>query len=216
MSKQEDQQEAGNDAVVDGELALLRANNKKLTDQVVAERKAKQALEDAIEDAKAAKGDELTQAQRSLKKAQDELDRVNGLYEAQGKQLRTTIIQNEINAAFDEANVLPQMKKPLMALYMSEVEWDAETGEGTYNGAPIKQGVSKVLKSKESAVYIAAPETGGAGAEGNTKSSGAGTAASLFPDLSNVNLGEWGKYQDANKEEANAYATSKNRPDLVV
>lgn len=212
-----------NEEVVDNSEAGLKAKNKDLLNKLTKANKDKDALEqrlEALEDAaEEAKGTstELSKAQRALDKAEKELARVNGLYEERGKQLRTTIIQNEINAAFDEANVLPQMKKPLMALYMNEVEWDAETGEGTYNGDRIKQGVAKVLKNKENAVYIAAPDTGGDDAHGNTQTK----STDKWSDLSKVSLqsGNLSAYIDdalKDREAYNARAVAANRPDLVV
>ena len=177
MSKQEDQDQTGN--VVDGELSLLRTNNKKLTDQVVAERNARKALEEEIEDAKAEQSGasaELTKAQRALKKAEDELARVNRLYEEQGGKLRGVVLANEIDKAMDASKVLPHMREPMRALFMSQVEWDAESGTGSIQGSAVSDHINSYFKAKGAAHFVAAPETSGVGAEGNTKTTGAAVA----------------------------------------
>lgn len=174
-----------------------------------------EALEDAAEEAKGT-STELTKAQKAQLKAETELARVNALLEAQGTRLRSVVLANEIDKAMDANNVLPHMREPLRALFMRDVEWDAEEQTGSISGKAVADHLSSYFKSKSAAHYVAAPETGGAGAEGNTTAKAASSAATLFPDLANVNLGEWGKYASANREEANAYAISKGHPELAL
>lgn len=194
-----------------------QAKNRDLLTKLAKANADKLALENQLEDAKAETGTELVKAQRAQQRAESELARITGLYEAQGKQFKGVVLSNEIDKAMDAANVLPHMRAPLHAMYMSQVEWDTETGTGAINGKSVSEAVSAALKSKDAAHYVAAPETGGAGAEGNTSTK----STDKWGDLSNVkrendNLGEWTKYAMANKEEANAKARANNRPDLEV
>ena len=219
MSKQEDQLEAGTDVdtAADGEISLLRGNNKKLTDQLVQERKAKKLLEDQIEDAKAARGDELTKAQRAQQKAEAALAELTQSYSGLESKLRTVTLLNEINNTMDAAGVLPHMKEPLRAMYLAQVEWDSESASGSINGTAVSQHITKHLKGKEGAHYIAAPETGGAGAEGNTQT----RTGDKWSDLSKVNAqaGNLTEYvNDALKdpEAFNSRAREQNREDLLV
>ena len=210
-----------NEEVVNNDTGLKAKNTELLTKLAKANKDREtlearlEALEDAAEEAKGT-STELTKAQKAQAKAETELSRVNALLESQGTRLRSVVLANEVDKAMDANNVLPHMREPLRALFMSEIEWDAEELSGAIAGKPVADHLSGYFKSQNAAHYVAAPETGGAGAEGNKTALPASSAATLFPDLNAVNLGEWSNFQNANREEANAYAISKGRADLAV
>lgn len=205
-----------NEEVVINEDAYA-AKNRDLVARLNKANADKLALENQLADSQAETGTELAKAQRAQQRAETELARITGLYEEQGKQFKGVVLANQIDKAMDAANVLPHMRVPLAALYMSQVEWDSESGTGTINGKPVDAAVKAQLSSKEAAHYVAAPETGGAGAEGNTSTK----ATDKWADLSKVsaengNVTEYISEAVKDRDAFNARATAAGRTDLLV
>lgn len=212
-----------NEEVVENTDAGLKAKNKELLNKLAKANKDREnlearlaALEDAAEEAKGT-STELSKAQKAQKAAETELARITALYEAQGGKLKSAVLYNEIDKAMDEAKVLPHMRKPMRALFLSEVEWDAEEGQGSIGGKSVSEHVSSYFKSKAAAHYVAAPVTGGADAEGNTNTQ----TADKWSDLSKVgaehgNLTDYLREAVKNRDVFNARATEQGRTDLLV
>jgi len=86
-----------------------------------------------------------------------------------------------------------------------------ENGEAMVNGVPLAEHVSSFFSSERASRYVAAPQNNGAGATGNTTTTGKWTTPPTLAQMS-----EWARDAVTNPTQYNAMARQWNRPDLEV
>lgn len=196
-------------------IAKLEEKNKELLQE---KQKANtQADEDrerleAAEEEKARKENDLKALEeRITQRTQREIEKREAKIADYETRLNTLLIDNAINGAMVEHNVLPQFREAVTALFKSKAT--LANGEAVANNLPLSDYISDFMSGEAGKAYVAADYNTGAAVTNQTTVTNAGWSKA---PVTAQEMEAYLQLASENPAQANQYASAWGRPDLKV